>query len=781
MDSRTRPPPLARARQVFRSAAPLLQAAGSREHVTWNFLHSLAAALGEVLRSLGLDRLGQLLAGQAVGQRLHVLLTHRIATLKNQPFILGKQLGVGERERGEGDSVAQGRRRLSEEPQSSAPQPSGGLPEYEQIWGCPDASNVKRWGAKGDGQHDDTAALRAADTFLSFLYLPPGTYLLNSSLVLTKPLVAGWNATIWVEQGASLTLLSQPRRWAVWHIAPLFAGPGRVLMALHKAEVYPDWFKGGGESDAVALQRAGESCVVPCTIMLTRKFKLDQRWGLHPKMGAFSSQAGQLWPAGGNDQGVMLAPGSYSLPLIFSGLFSFFEYCVKVPAGVKDAELQIGGLGWCGHGVLLSLGQKPWASIEGLHLSHLSYSKLVQNTVTVVGSSRRQSLVDVVVRGNFVVTGGLRFPESKSASVLFKGVPPKLTRTQVIWQAIDPAHFDTRTQFAVLQSVARGPVEGLTLRVDTWCGGIDSPGRLVDGAFNDLDALITTADSMPAYRMFWIQGINNRLSLGTTSLPWDQHLLTQLPRQLPETFPQLPSPTPDADIAGPVLQWGAPPPLVQPEPSYSPATLAAAVEADGQLSPFWGGGDCMMHTLHGAELRSTASMPVLKNGVESTPAPLYHMALASAPLLEDQGDQVQEPEAVASQVFYALAPIVSSWPPGEEREFYIDAVFAAAAGAERFRCLPTPTANPGIVCSGFENQNWSGIAESKLVTVDQDGLQNGGAANATSTAASSSSPPLQRSSSRNFRVVVKLRNLSNQFIEPQQQLQYISLGLQLGD
>lgn len=51
---------------------------------------------------------------------------------------------------------------------------------------------------------------------------------------------------------------------------------GRVLMALHKAEVYPDWFKGGGESDAVALQRAGESCVVPCTIMLTRKFKLDQ-------------------------------------------------------------------------------------------------------------------------------------------------------------------------------------------------------------------------------------------------------------------------------------------------------------------------------------------------------------------------------------------------------------------------------------------------------------------------------------------------------------------------
>jgi hypothetical protein len=59
--------------------------------------------------------------------------------------------------------------------------------------GCLDHSNVRRWGARGDGRASDNAALLRADRAKSsaVLYLPVGVYRLTKSLTLNKPVMMG--------------------------------------------------------------------------------------------------------------------------------------------------------------------------------------------------------------------------------------------------------------------------------------------------------------------------------------------------------------------------------------------------------------------------------------------------------------------------------------------------------------------------------------------------------------------------------------------------------------
>jgi hypothetical protein len=57
---------------------------------------------------------------------------------------------------------------------------------------------------------------------------------------------------------------------------------GRVRLAGQMLEVHPGWFKSEGGDDSSALQRAADSCVGPCIIMLTRNLHLSKvrvaRW-----------------------------------------------------------------------------------------------------------------------------------------------------------------------------------------------------------------------------------------------------------------------------------------------------------------------------------------------------------------------------------------------------------------------------------------------------------------------------------------------------------------------
>lgn len=84
------------------------------------------------------------------------------------------------------------------------------------------------------------------------------------------------------------------------------------------------------------------------------------------------------------------------------------------------------------------------------------------------------------------------------------------------------------------------------------------------------------------------------------------------------------------------------------------------------------------------------------------------------------------------------ARVYSTWLPGEERDFLLDSTFAPAAGADA-KCLPSRSANWGIVCVGFVRDRQEGP----------------------------------------FRLKVKLRNTSNFPISPQLQ-DFVRFGVQIG-
>lgn len=57
-----------------------------------------------------------------------------------------------------------------------------------------------------------------------------------------------------------------------------------------------------------------------------------------------------------------------------------------------------------------------------------------QNAFTVEATSTTQQLRNVVVRVNFVVSGGFNDPSAPSAAVQFRGVAPTLTKVSAIYQ-----------------------------------------------------------------------------------------------------------------------------------------------------------------------------------------------------------------------------------------------------------------------------------------------------------------------------------------------------------
>lgn len=72
-------------------------------------------------------------------------------------------------------------------------------------------ANVKLFGAKGDGTHDDTAAIQSAIDAAKVVLFPPGTYLLSAPLALRSNRVlvgAGIDATTLIPKVASIALIS---------------------------------------------------------------------------------------------------------------------------------------------------------------------------------------------------------------------------------------------------------------------------------------------------------------------------------------------------------------------------------------------------------------------------------------------------------------------------------------------------------------------------------------------------------------------------------------------
>lgn len=378
---------------------------------------------------------------------------------------------------------------------------------------------MKRYGAEGDGVSDESAALARANSQLDFLYFPPGSYRLTRALTITKPIVMGLGAYFWIDPNVDFVITQQPHHWA--KDSPIFNGPGRVRLWGERIEVHPDWFRAYGRDDAGALQAASDACTGSCIIMLQREYKMSKPWYLSSTAGIFGTNRGIMWFTPENTQeGIVLRPGRYELPLIITNIQQFQQYCLKVQGGVTKAELQIGAMGGCGDALVFAPAEGDASGvIQNVHVTHSSAIHTSQNAVVVWATSESQQLQDVAVRANFILRGGINKPWAQSASLYFKGVAPRLTRTAVIFQAVDATQWD-KTQHVLLQSQAKGAITGLRLEGATWIGAFFPPGRLVDGEFNDLDALITTATDINPNNFLWLRGKNNKVSVGTVGSPF---------------------------------------------------------------------------------------------------------------------------------------------------------------------------------------------------------------------------------------------------------------------
>ena len=64
------------------------------------------------------------------------------------------------------------------------------------------------------------------------------------------------------------------------------------------------------------------------------------------------------------------------------------------------------------------------------------------------------------------------------------------------------------------------------------------------------------------------------------------------------------------------------------------------------------------------------------------------------------------------------APVLSDWPSGQERTYYLYSPLAVSAAAARMACLPFRSYNDGLACKQFINQDLGSRYQIALVLVN---------------------------------------------------------------
>lgn len=396
--------------------------------------------------------------------------------------------------------------------------------------GCPggQSGNVASYGARGDSYANDAAALLRANAAPGggMLYFPVGVYRISSSLTLTKPVLMGANTRFLVDKGVTLRLMAQPRR-APLRGDPLFAGAGKVVFGTAGLEVFPQWWLGPDRSQAVALQAAADSCELPCTLLQTTAFNLDRGVAFNPRNGFFATAKALIVGAGGSGEGISLLPGSYTMPLSFSGILNFAQWGLRLLPGVRDVNIQSGLLTNNVNGLVLSAS--PTQPLTNVTISHISVAQ--NNQFTTVFSSVGDNSVfqDVTVRVNFELMGGSRQPNSPAAGTVFRGGAPTLRNTRMVVQAMDPAQFLVVTKWVAVRTETAKPVSNFLFRSDCWNGGFEKSGALVEGAFRNSYFMVYTSGSMNGrIFVFSSSSNNNTLSMGNNAAGGEWPLATTL-------------------------------------------------------------------------------------------------------------------------------------------------------------------------------------------------------------------------------------------------------------
>jgi hypothetical protein len=100
--------------------------------------------------------------------------------------------------------------------------------------------DVRRFGAVGDGVTDNRAVLNTANSIGVALYIPPGTYLVNSALTLSVPLFFDSGAILKPAAGITITINGAVVA-GLWKIFDQSAG-GTIAGRVRAAAIYPEWF-----------------------------------------------------------------------------------------------------------------------------------------------------------------------------------------------------------------------------------------------------------------------------------------------------------------------------------------------------------------------------------------------------------------------------------------------------------------------------------------------------------------------------------------------------------
>lgn len=384
--------------------------------------------------------------------------------------------------------------------------------------GCLFSGSVKQRGvwARGDGRTNDALALARTNKMkgMRWLYFPVGTYRISTSLTLSKPVIMGANTRFLLDRGVKLTLLAAPKRAPLWY-DPMFQGLGTVVMGRGVQEVFPAWWSSPKLGDGAILQKASAACANACTVVLTRPLSIKGVTTLAPGAGFFATTIAILFgwnsPTG---EGLVLPAGNYMRPLVFTGIHTFKKWGLKIMPGVVNANIQAGQVSTSGDGIVFE--GSPLRRTARVTFSHISVMQSNQHSIVFNSPKPNSHFEGVTVRLNFLLSGGMGDGMTKmpSSGVIFRGVPPILTQTQVVIQAIDPAQFRKKTKFVAAVTATKGPVDRFVFRSECWNGGYELPaGSQVDGSWTRSAFLINFADQVGGRVFHFLKGSSKNVVL----------------------------------------------------------------------------------------------------------------------------------------------------------------------------------------------------------------------------------------------------------------------------
>lgn len=336
------------------------------------------------------------------------------------------------------------------------------------------------------------------------LRILPGTYVVTPDLDLSAyelNFVKG--GVLSVAAGKTLTI--GPVRAGSY---PIFAGAGAVVATRKTREVYPEWFGapgGNGVDNSAGIAAAHAACLTnKVLVRMTDKYGIGSKLTWSVTVPIFA-EMGSTWESfGGNVNCVDLSDGNNYGRSVFPLISGFSGYGMKL-LGTNVANIFVPEIASCGDGLVLE-------TVAG------SYADLLDTKVEVhqIGLCTRGIVFKADATGNVMQGNEIRcnFISQTHHCIEFDnnglGTSPNWDSNSIVLQATDPTTADTSSR--VLYNPNSYAISRLSLRVESWCGGMNAAAKFIDGKFNDLDLYLNLAQA-PVDGQMAINGTQNRIDV----------------------------------------------------------------------------------------------------------------------------------------------------------------------------------------------------------------------------------------------------------------------------